>query len=92
MVWVYNASAAVDAESNYPTILGVSITLVVLMFIVVCLRFYVRGLMLKFVGPDDWVIAAGAVSHTPHPLLLVCDSRIADIDFLSRFAVSHTIS
>jgi hypothetical protein len=72
MAWVYNASPAVNTESNYPTILGVSITLVLLMFIVVCLRFYVRGHMLKLVGRDDWVIAAGAVSQTPPALYLQC--------------------
>lgn len=72
MLWVYNASAAVNAESNYPTILGVSVPLVVLMFTVVCLRFYVRGYMLKVVGLDDWVIAVGAVSHTPLPFAHFC--------------------
>ena len=71
MGWIYNASAAVNAESNYPTIVGVSVTLVVLMFIVVCLRFYVRGHMLKVVGLDDWIIAAGGVSQRPLSLLLL---------------------
>ena len=75
MTWVYNTSPAVNADSNYPTILGVSITLVVLMLVIVCLRFYVRAHMLNAVGPDDWVIAAGAVSQTPF-LLRICVKRI----------------
>ena len=69
MTWIYNASSAVNAESNYPTLLGVSMSLVVTMVTIVCLRFYVRGHMLRVVGLDDWVIAAGAVSL---PLNLRC--------------------
>lgn len=64
MVWVYNASPAVNAESNYPTIIGVSIPLLVLMLIVVCLRLYVRLRMVNFAGLDDWVIVAGAVCRS----------------------------
>jgi hypothetical protein len=90
MSWVYNASPAVNAESNYPTILGVSITLVVLMAVVVCLRFYVRGHMLKVVGLDDWVIAAGSVSHTPY-YPFVFEVQNADIYLLSRSAALYTM-
>jgi hypothetical protein len=37
------------------------------MVTIVCLRFYVRGHMLRVVGLDDWVIAAGAVSLPLNP-------------------------
>lgn len=93
MGWVYNASAAVNAQSNYPTILGVSISLVVLMAIVVCLRFYLRGLVLNVVGADDWVIGAGAVSQIPpRPLRKVFAWESADLYLLPRSAASRTTS
>ncbi|RFU26576.1 hypothetical protein B7463_g9767, partial [Scytalidium lignicola] len=70
MGWVYNASPAINAESNYPTIIGVSIPLVVLMVIVVCLRLYVRMRMVHFAGPDDWIIVAGAVNFAGRPFYM----------------------
>jgi len=62
--WVYNAFPEVDAESQYPTILGVSITICAMMVLVVSTRLYVRARMLKFLGADDFVIVASAVSFT----------------------------
>lgn len=61
-MYVVNASPEVDAQSNYPLILGVSIPLVLLMTIVVGLRLYVRVSILRRPGPDDWCIVAAAVS------------------------------
>jgi len=62
--WVYNGSPEVNAESQYPTILGVSITICAIMVLVVFTRLYVRARMLKFLGADDFVIVASAVSFS----------------------------
>lgn len=62
MVWVHNASQAVDDKSQWPTILAVCLILTVFMVITVGLRGYVRGVMLKAVGADDWVILFSMVN------------------------------
>lgn len=67
-MWVYNASPAIEAESQYGKIVAVSITLTVIMSVIVFLRGYVRAVMLKAVGLDDWVILFGAVSPTSSSL------------------------
>jgi hypothetical protein len=59
--WVYNGSVELDNESRYKQILAVSITLTVIMSVVVSLRAYVRIVILKTLGADDWVIFAAAV-------------------------------
>jgi hypothetical protein len=61
--WVHNAPPAVNAQSDYPVILGVCISLTLFMMSVVCLRFYIRGVMIRSIGWDDWVVLATAVSH-----------------------------
>ena len=64
MVWVQNATPEIDARSQWPTILAVCLCLTILMTVTVGLRGYVRVIMLKTVGNDDWVILASAVSCT----------------------------
>jgi hypothetical protein len=61
MAWVHNASPEVLAKSQYPAILGVVLGLTGLMVITVALRGYVRAVMVKAVGKDDWVILFSAV-------------------------------
>lgn len=56
MTWVQNASPAIDAKSQWPTILAVCIILTTIMVTTVGLRGYVRVVLLKTVGGDDWVI------------------------------------
>lgn len=63
--WVYNGSTELDQESKYKQILAVSIVLTAVMSIVVVLRGYVRGVMLKTLGWDDFVIFFAAVSSPP---------------------------
>jgi hypothetical protein len=60
--WVYNGSVELDNESRYKQILAVSITLTVIVSVVVSLRAYIRVVMLKTLGADDWVIFASAVT------------------------------
>jgi hypothetical protein len=62
MGWVQNASPAVDAASNYPTIIAVCVCLTAFMTTFVGLRVYVRAVMLKLFGIDDWIIVFSAVS------------------------------
>lgn len=75
MQWVYNASPAIEAQSHYPTIVAVSITLTVLMSTIVMLRFYVRGIMLKSLGPDDWMILFGACCTISYNALCIGQTR-----------------
>lgn len=65
MLWVHNASPEVNATSQWRTILAVCICLTVIMTVTVGLRGYVRGIMLKTIGYDDWAILFSAVSTYP---------------------------
>ncbi|GFF24777.1 LOW QUALITY PROTEIN: hypothetical protein IFM46972_01175 [Aspergillus udagawae] len=60
MGWVHNASPEIDAQSRYPLILGVCITLTVLMVITVCLRLFVRIKLGRF-GAADYVMVFGMI-------------------------------
>jgi hypothetical protein len=64
--WVHNGSVKLDDESKYKQIMGVSITLTVIMTLIVSMRAYVRSVMLKTLGSDDWVIFFSAVTSPPH--------------------------
>jgi hypothetical protein len=61
-MWVHNASEETNAISQWPVILAVCVSLTVVMTTIVALRFYVRAIMLKAIGKDDWVILFSAVS------------------------------
>jgi hypothetical protein len=61
MGWVQNASPEVDAASDYPTIISVCICMTIFMMAVVSLRIYVRVILLKLMGIDDWTIIFAAV-------------------------------
>jgi hypothetical protein len=70
--WVYNASIEVDDQSNYPLILGVSLSLCVLMVITVLIRIWVRLYVRKSFGVDDVIIIAATVSeHSSQPVTLL---------------------
>jgi hypothetical protein len=60
-MWVYNASPEVNAASNYPTILGVSIPILLLMVVTVLARLWVRLRTVRGIGADDWAIFAAAL-------------------------------
>jgi hypothetical protein len=60
--WIKNASPQVNAISQYPTIIAVSIALTVTMMVVTGCRIYVRTCMIKSMGIDDYVILFSAVS------------------------------
>jgi hypothetical protein len=64
--WVHNGSVKLDDESKYKQIMGVSITLTVIMTLIVSMRAYVRSVMLKTLGSDDWVIFFSAVTSHLH--------------------------
>jgi hypothetical protein len=55
MGWTYN-TANPDAETNALTILGVGVALTSLSLCFVLLRLYVRVVLVKAMGPDDWTI------------------------------------
>ncbi|TVY40006.1 Satratoxin biosynthesis SC1 cluster protein [Lachnellula subtilissima] len=57
MGWTYNTLNP-HAETDAPTIAAVGVTFTTASFIIICLRMYVRGFMIKAVGVDDWVIVA----------------------------------
>ena len=62
MLWVYNASLELNAKSEYPAIIAVSLSLTVLMTILVALRAYVRAIVVESPGSDDYVTFFSAVS------------------------------
>lgn len=69
MPWVKNVSPEVDAISQYPTILGVCISLTAFMVLVVVLRIWTRAALVKAMGTDDIVVMCTSVSLT------VCNER-----------------
>ncbi|KAG0645307.1 hypothetical protein D0Z07_8940 [Hyphodiscus hymeniophilus] len=56
MVWVHNASQAINDKSQWPTIFALCLSLTIFMVLIVSARGYVRGFMLKSIGIDDWII------------------------------------
>jgi len=52
MGWTYN-TVNPDAATNAPTIAAVGITFTTLSLIIVCLRMYVRGWMIKAIGTGE---------------------------------------
>ena len=60
--WVHNAPPEVNAISRYPTILAVCISLTAVMTAIIAVRGYVRAVMLKSIGADDWTILFSGVS------------------------------
>jgi len=70
-----------------PTILAI------ISFLIVALRLYTRFVLIKNVGPDDWLIGVSIVSLkiAPFDVLLVCikelilNCEIVCINYTSRF-------
>ncbi|KAI9788511.1 MAG: hypothetical protein M1816_006851 [Peltula sp. TS41687] len=73
--WVYNASPAVNAQSNFPTIIAVCICLTVIMIVMISMRCYVRMIMLRSVGADDWTILFSAICSIIYNALAIAQSR-----------------
>ena len=67
MVWINNGDEYLDEVSNWRTILGVCLVLPVVTTTIVGLRGYVRGRMLRSLGPDDFVIFGSAVGRILSP-------------------------
>ncbi|KAF7166979.1 hypothetical protein CNMCM5623_000467 [Aspergillus felis] len=74
MGWVHNASPEIDAQSRYPLILGVCITLTVLMVITVCLRLFVRIKLGRF-SAADYVMVFGMIFSIVYNALCIAQSR-----------------
>ncbi|RFU28978.1 hypothetical protein B7463_g7354, partial [Scytalidium lignicola] len=65
MGWTFN-TANPDAETNAPTIAAVGITFTAFSFIIVCLRMYVRGFLIKAVGIETkWGLGLQHLSDMP---------------------------
>ncbi|KEY83381.1 integral membrane protein [Aspergillus fumigatus] len=60
MGWVFGASPEIDAQSRYPVILGVCISLTLLMVATVCLRLFVRIKLGRF-DASDYVMVFGMI-------------------------------
>lgn len=60
-MWVYNATPEVDAQSNYPLILGASFPLLLLSLTTVGARLYVRFRTVRGIGADDWAVVIALV-------------------------------
>ncbi|PKX96197.1 uncharacterized protein P174DRAFT_388153 [Aspergillus novofumigatus IBT 16806] len=74
MGWVHNASPEIDAQSRYPVILGVCITLTLLMVITVCLRLFVRIKLGRF-DAADYVMVFGMIFSVVYNALCIAQSR-----------------
>ncbi|KAI9681265.1 MAG: hypothetical protein M1817_002547 [Caeruleum heppii] len=57
-MWVYNVTPEINALSEYPKILAICISLTAIMLLIVSLRMYVRWVMVKAPGWDDYAIIA----------------------------------
>ena len=77
--WVHNAPPEVNAISRYPTILAVCISLTAVMTAIIAVRGYVRAVMLKSIGADDWTILFSGVS---------LDSNSSDARFMADVFIS----
>ncbi|KAI9892305.1 MAG: hypothetical protein M1814_001504 [Vezdaea aestivalis] len=74
-LWVHNGSPTIDDGSQYPTIVAVCVTLTAWMLVIVCLRGYVRAVMLRSFGADDWTILFSAVCSVVYNGLAIGQSR-----------------
>ena len=52
----------VDPETRGPMLVVVPVVLAIISFLIVVLRLYIRFVLIKSVGPDDWLIGASTVS------------------------------
>ncbi|GIK06140.1 hypothetical protein Aspvir_001783 [Aspergillus viridinutans] len=75
MGWVHNASPEIDAQSRYPLILGMCITLTVLMVITVCLRLFVRIKLGRF-DAADYVMVFGMIFSIVYNALCIARKSI----------------
>jgi hypothetical protein len=62
MLWIQHASLEVNAISQYPSIIGVCVSLTAVMAACVGLRAYIRLAIVKHLGVDDYVTFVAAVS------------------------------
>jgi hypothetical protein len=62
MPWIQHASLEVNAVSQYPSIIGVCVSLTAVMAACVGLRAYIRLSIVKHLGVDDYVTFVAAVS------------------------------
>ncbi|KAI9670079.1 MAG: hypothetical protein M1829_004806 [Trizodia sp. TS-e1964] len=86
--WVHNASLEVNAISDYPTILAVCICLTFVMVVVVSMRVYVRSVMLRSFGSDDWTVLVAAIFSIIYNGL--CIGRKSSLQ--SRFVVQNSLT
>jgi hypothetical protein len=62
----------VDTSTNAPSILAINGFFCAFTVIVVLARIYVRAIMLKTFGTDDYLITAATVRHVLFPLIGSC--------------------
>ncbi|KAK5946823.1 hypothetical protein PMZ80_000967 [Knufia obscura] len=75
MTWVHNASPEIDAQSQWPLIVGVCVGLTTLMTVTVSLRMYVRAWMIKSMGIDDWVMLSSCICSIIYNALCITQTR-----------------
>ncbi|XP_077661056.1 uncharacterized protein AFUA_6G00640 [Aspergillus fumigatus Af293] len=74
MGWVFGASPEIDAQSRYPVLLGVCISLTLLMVATVCLRLFVRIKLGRF-DASDYVMVFGMIFSIIYNALCIAQSR-----------------
>lgn len=56
--WIFHGTSELDAESDYPAVLGVAWSFTPVVIMVVATRFWLRR---KKLATDDWIILFGTV-------------------------------
>ncbi|KAH3401831.1 hypothetical protein ACP6JB_001910 [Aspergillus fumigatus] len=74
MGWVFGASPEIDAQSRYPVLLGVCISLTLLMVATVCLRLFVRIKLGRF-DASDYVMVFGMIFSIIYNALCIARKR-----------------
>lgn len=78
MAWVDNATAAVDAKSDYPTIIAICIVLSVLSIAVVSTRLWIRG-SARGLKADDCMAALSMIFALVYSILCIVREYLTSV-------------
>ncbi|KAH8734319.1 hypothetical protein BGZ61DRAFT_527676 [Ilyonectria robusta] len=68
---------AVDAQSRSSLVIAICISFAILSFFIVALRLYVRVVLLKALGPDDWTICVAQVLAIVVSMTTISEAKFA---------------
>lgn len=91
MGWVSNASPEVNAESQYPTIIGVTVVMSILSIVIVCSRLYVRQTS-RGLASDDWMSTLSMVFALIYSVLCIARKWIPGVTVERNMTESHLLT